>query len=278
MTDKRKVTRRTALGMLAGGAVLTVSGTVAFSDVSGSRSANVDVAEDANAFLSLVGNEDVNEDTVFTNLTNKEMFVELSSTEAGFNATPNPFSLDPGEEQVVDVDGDEAVVTADVSVDLLDGANDVGSIELTRAFETPQMAGIQAVEGSVNNAGQSGLYRFALTNMGTQDVVVDGISIDWTNEPDAAQVGGRGGDDILELEDEGESIVDDVIIVGGDIVDFSRGGPDDTLVLPPEEEIDFRFDRFREAGAGPGSGIGPTDVDITLRAETGATATVELRA
>lgn len=52
--DKQSLTRRAALGFIAGGSMLLVSESLAFTQTSASRESNLDTAADANALLGLV--------------------------------------------------------------------------------------------------------------------------------------------------------------------------------------------------------------------------------
>ncbi len=268
--DRKKVTRRTALGMITGGAIMTATGTVAFSDISGSRTASVNVADDPNAYLAIENADIADETSVFTNLTNVEMEVTLDSDDLDYGgATPEEFTLGAGESQEVEIDGTDSPVSVQVDAVLQDGGSILGNIELEREFAVPQVAAIEDVEGTVNSRG-SGAYEFTLTNPSDVPVELVGVGVDWTNNPDAYQVGGHNPDGILLFED--NSVVDSTIVVGGDVQDLTQ-----TVTLEPGEEYVFEFDRFREEGGGGGSQAPVQDADVVLEGDEGQT-TVELRA
>lgn len=61
MPDNRRLTRRTALSLIAGGGLLTASETLGFTNVTGKRGVNVSTAEDAYALLGIDPEDDIGE-------------------------------------------------------------------------------------------------------------------------------------------------------------------------------------------------------------------------
>lgn len=273
-------TRYLAVAMIFVGAALILNSTAAFSTVESDRGASVTVPNDVDAYLSIQGTDAANTPT-FTNLFNQQIQLTLDTDEPTAEFDPGdsgswvdpPYTttLNPGQELELGIRADTEEITID-----MDGSMDGGAVQLSREFEVPQTAGLQDVEGSVQSAGNSGQYEFQLENTGGIDVEIDGIGVNWADDPDAAQVGGRGNDDVVVAE--GTQVVDQVVEFDSSepnsatVYDFSQ-----TVALNPNQEVDFEFDRFREAGGGPGSGVGVGDVDITIRAADGSTAVVELR-
>ncbi len=289
MPDSR-LTRRAALAAMATGAVVLVTDTRAFEDTRSNRAASVHVATDAQAYLGLSGTDAANPAAFENLLTDVDMDIELSSVDAvefdvdetgGYLPPPVSFTVAAGDTRLVALSGTDSEASVDVHVQLTRNGASAGTIELMRTYQIPQSAAILDVEGSVKQAGQSGKYEFSLTNtqpVGGQTAYLDGISVDATDVPAAAQVGGEAADDVLWFTDAGESIVTGVIDVGGAIAEFSRPGPTDVVELPPPQELTFEFDRFREATADFGSWVGVTIVDVKLPGEDGSTAAIELRA
>lgn len=284
---KRKLTRRTALGMIAGGAVLTASGTVAFTDISGSRKAGVDVADDATAFFSIENALDPNQTPLFTNLTNANMEVTLSSNDNiefdpdgnGNFDEPVTFPIASGDSEDVKLSGSDDKAIVDIFVNLTKDGENAGSIELSREFDIPNAGVLDDIEPTVTNIGKSGKYRFELENTSNSPVSIDGVAVkfDTVEEcrpaEEAVQVGGPNQDDIFVLVDNNEQIVTNVIDDSTinpftrDISFSASGGGNDTN--------EFEFQRFRNAA---GDGVAVEDLDIVIRATDGSTQTIQLRA
>lgn len=285
---KKKITRRTALGMIAGGAVLTASGTVAFTDISGSRSASVNVADDATAYFSIENALDPSQPPLFTNLTNANMEVTLSSNDNiqfdvngdGNFSNPVTFSILSGNSEDVELSGSDDTAIVDISVTLTKGGENVGSIDLSREFDIPNIGALTDIEPTVTNIGKSGKYRFELQNTSNSPVTIDGVGVEFSTvvecDPadEAVQVGGPNSDDIFVLKSNNNEQIITNVIDDSTINDFTRevtfdgsGGAEDTK--------EFEFQRFRDSG---GKGVAVEDLDIVLRAPNGNTETIELRA
>ncbi|MWV40342.1 hypothetical protein [Natrialba sp. INN-245] len=266
--------RRVFLGIgatfVGAGALLQ---TGAFHSVTASRGVAVSAATDPNALLGIDRSE---YPPTFTNNTeNLSMAVTLESDALEFDVDgngnfeePASFDLAHGESREVELDGEDGPAT--ISVDLSSDGTAVGSIELERSFDVPQVAAIREVVGSVDRAGNSGKYEFSLINEGGDPVTLDGFGVDWT-DPNAAQVGGGPGNSDSILEAEGTQVVDQIISVGGGIVDVISG---ESVTLPPDTDVEFEFNRFRDEN---GDNFGVDDADLVVRAEDGSSAVVELR-
>jgi len=269
MTDTDEVMRKTAIGLLAAGAILLATGTVAFTDISGSRTAAVGVTNDSTAYLSIENAADASKDPVFTDLTStSDLQVTLSSTDPDFDsATPSSFTLAPGGNRTVQIDGSDSTVTVDVTAELFNGGRNVGNIELQRAFAVPQAGQIELTP-NVNTAGSSGKYSFELNNTGDINVTLDGISVDSTTNPDADRVA-RGN--ILTAS--GTQVVSQTIDVGGPIVGF-----DQNVDINTGQVVPFEFDKFSTPpGPGkPNADMRGENVTITVRFTDGSTRQLKL--
>lgn len=272
--------------MLAGGAALTAAGTAAFSDVSGSREAQVDITDDATAYLSIENALDPSQPPLFGNLTDANMEITLSSSDDiqfdvngdGNFSEPVTFSIASGNDEDVELTGSDDTAIVDIFVNLTKNGENVGSIELSREFDIPQAGAITDIEPTVTNVGKSGKYSFELENTSGINITLDGVAVlfdtaeECPGENEAVQVGGENQDDIFT--DETGQIVDSTID-DSNINDFTRGvtleasGGDDT------EE--FEFDRFRDGTGGGNTGVAVKNVDIVIRATDGSTTTIELR-
>lgn len=290
MQDLGKLSRRSAIGLIAGGSLLMASETFGFTEVTADRTVGIETSADSNALLGIEGTDAETTPTFTNNTDDLRMEVTLSSTDDiefdvdgdGEYEEPAHFDLDPAQRREAKIKGrdDEAIV--EVEVPLFNDVEKVGEIRLERTFDIPQASAIRDVEGSVRHVGGSGKYEFTLENTqseGGQTVEIDGISVDSVDST-ATQVGGHN-DEILVLETTEEQIVQEIIEVGAGIVDFVRPSNDDVVELVPNgdgqgNEKEFEFDRFR-TGDGGGTLTRTEEVDITLRAVDGSTAQIELR-
>ena len=270
-------------------------GTGAFSSVNAGRGISVNAANDSDALLGIEG-KSADTTPKFTNRTGIDMpSVELDSDDdiefdvtgdGEFEEPPVSFSIESGDSQEVELGGTDEEADVSITADLADTDGEPrGEISLSRVFEIPQTAAIRDVEGSATGTGGSGKYSFELQNTQPEDgrtATIVAIRVDDTDS-DAVQVGGNN-DDILTAE--GTQIVDEVLDIDSqneeDIgrTDFIEG---EELELEPNgedgdlgNEIDLEFDRFR-TGDGGGTQVTPDDVDITVWAEDGSSASIELR-
>lgn len=249
----------------------TLHRTGAFSSVTAGRGIAVSAATDPNALLGIDQSE--YPPTLINNSENLSMSVILESTAIEFDVNgdgtfeePATLNLTADESREIELEGDDD--TVEISVTLSKDHDTVGSIVLDRFFEVPQIAAIREVVGSVEKAGNSGKYEFSLTNESDDTVTLDGFGVNSTT-PEAAQVGGRNNDNILEAEE--TQIIDQIITVGGSIVDVIDG---QEVELQPSVEVTFEFLRFRDD---ENKNFGVDDVDMAVRAEDGSSAVVALR-
>lgn len=285
MSQNSNITRRTALGLIGAGVLLTASETFGFSEIYAGRGVSVTASNDPTAFLGINGTNADTTPVFVNNTTTSSMTVELES-DANIEFDTNgdgefqegvEFDIGPGEDQEVELGGTDGEARVRIFADLEptngDGAS--GNIDLERTFEIPQTAAISDMEGSVDSAGNSGNYEFVIENTqpdGGQEIELDGIAVNWTDNEDANQIGGHN-DDILLFGD--EQIVDETIYIDDELVGFARDSEENTVTINPGGEVEFEFDRFREEDGG-GSQVGVDDVNITVRAVDGSTAQIEL--
>lgn len=271
--------RRAFLGLgVSSIGVGTLYGTGAFSSVSAGRGISVNAADDASALLGIEGTAADTTPSFTNNTASLTMDVTLDSNDNiefdvngddTYQSPPVSFTIGAGTSQDVALAGDDQEATVTISAELLDSAGDaVGNITLDRVFEIPQVAAIREVTGTVTAAGNSGKYEFKLTNESSKEVTLDGFGVDQTT-PSAEKVGGKKNDAILERN--GTQIIDQVIQVGGAIVDVIGG---QEVTLAPTDQVKFEFLRFRDADD---KNFGVDDVDLNVRAEDGSSAIVELR-
>jgi len=258
--------------------------TGAFSSLEAGRGIAVNAVEDPGGLLGLKGNDDPQVTPEFTNNTNYVMEVTLEGNPVEFDIGEGlsdevTFELSPKEDseedstQEVTLGGDDGdvTITAVLSEDGTD-ATKRGEIILERFFDVPAIAAIKQVVGTFDPRGSSGKHDFTLTNEGKNDVVANGFGVDNVTEQDgendAERVGGtRGSPDIIEAD--GTSVVDEDIIIGGDVEDS------DPVSLPVDNTVDFSFDWFVDSDS---SSVNIRDVDLVVRGqEDGATANIPLR-
>lgn len=279
--------RRAFLGLGATSiGVGALYGTGAFSSVSAGRGVSINASDDSEALIGIKTTD--SGDKKFINNSNGLMTIELNSDdEITFDGQDTLTIEDLEDSQVVELGGSSSE-DAEVSIfaTIVSDGITTGTISLERKFTVPQVSAIRDIEETVNQVGGSGFYRFDLENTQPEDgitVKLNGISVDSTDNDDAYQVG-DDGDDIFKLDDEPkESIVDEILIIGGDIKSFSVDSQsqeeniDNFVRLEPGEQRAFELTRFREEGGGGGSQVGVNNVDITVRDTDGNTAPLELR-
>jgi hypothetical protein len=145
MTDWERLTRRSALGLVAVGATVTVGETLGFADVLAERGVSVEVTEDANGLLSLSGYVTADTATTLTNRLGELMTVEVDSTDStarfdvgetgNYESNPDQFEIPAGDDESVAVRGNGgAGGTVPVAVTASFAS---GLIELTREFAVP---------------------------------------------------------------------------------------------------------------------------------------------
>lgn len=282
----RGISRRAALGLIAGGSVLLIAESRSFSQVNAGRGVSVTTAADPDALLGLTGVTDSETIPTFTNHASDAMEISLSSPDGSaefdvgntghFTSNPAPFSLAVGASEQVGVSGDGETIPVDVVAELRDNGETTGRIELQRDFAVSQ-AGQLEVSGTVKSSGNSGTYEFGLENTGSIDVTIVGLGINETTEPTATKVGGKNNDDILILKSTKTQLVTSVIEVDSSQPDNStiKGFEQDVSLGTNEAEKEFEFDRFRtnDNGNAPMNG---EEVTITLKFGDDSTKVVEL--
>lgn len=294
MPGKKQVTRRAALGLMAGGGLLAATQTLGFSNVTAGRGVSVDTATDPNALLGLENLSSGGKTPTFTNNAADEMDITLDSpddatfTVVGGNQSGSTvtFSLASGASQEVEVDGPDPT-TVDIVVDLLDGGTKVGEITLQRDVSVSQASAVREIQGSANSAGNSGKYEFQLENTGDIDVTVVGIGINQTTNQNAQFVSGGGS----LFDSDGTELVSDRIPVDSSNPDSdTRRNLDPDLTLNAGNSATLEFNKFRTGKSGGGNGNGNgngnggsanadmrgEDVQITLYFEDGSEGTFDL--
>jgi hypothetical protein len=285
MPGKKQVTRRAALGLIAGGGLLAATETLGFSNVTANRGVSIDTAADKDALLGIKNRKNPDQTPEFINNTADEMDITLSNpSESNQGATFNvigggsgstvTFSLTSGISQEVEIDGPNPT-TVDIDADLLDGGTKVGEISLERDFGTSQASQVREIQGSASSAGNSGQYSFEMENTGDIDVKIVGIRVDRTSNEDAVVVD-KG--DILTAD--GMQVVSEALPVDSK-TDDQEGLTAFTspVSLDSGKNVLFNFNKFRKGGGGPGgpnANMENEDVRITLEFGDGSTGTFDL--
>lgn len=278
MPGKKQVTRRAALGLIAGGGVLGASETLGFSNVTADRGVSIDTAADEDALLGIKNRENPDQTPEFVNNTADEMEITLSNpSESNQGATFNvigggsgstvTFSLASGASQEVEIEGPNPT-TVDIDADLLDGGTKVGEISLKRDFGTSQASQVKEIQGSANSAGNSGKYGFQLENTGDIDVTIVGIGINQTTNQNAQFVSDGGS----LFDSDGTELVSDRIPVDSNNPDSDTRrdlAPD--LTLNAGNSATLEFNKFRtgksSSGNGNGNGNGGGSANADMRDE-----------
>lgn len=269
------MSRRAALGLFLGGVgALGLQQTGAYTSTLGERGFGASTAEDPNALLGIVGNDDPAITPKITNNSNYTMDVTLESANVVFDIDDNDvfeapvsFSLTSGQERTFKIDGDDG--TATITAALSENGNDAGSIELVRSFVIPAVAAIRKIEGSVRGAFGNGRYQFALTNKADEPITLEGFGVQWTN-PDSDRISQKN-QATLENSSNGTDLITETILVGSSVYDVIAGNE---VLLQPDNQVNFEFRRFEDAN---GDGVGVEDVDLYVRADDGSNAVIELR-
>lgn len=282
MGRSRPLTRRAAVALIAGGAVLGAQQTFGISSISGNRLTDVSVADDDAAMLSISG-QTAEETPVFTNRANVAMDIALTSDEDSaefdIDGTGNyeeeaNFELTGGESREVEINAEAEEILVHVS-----GTFGGGSISLDRWFEIPQ-AGQIDVTASVEATGGSGQFSFGLWNEGSLDAEMVSIRVDDTTT-DAVEV---ANGDIFFIEESDNPNEEPRQLISTDLdIDDSQPlspfeGEDSVILNQGADEIIFTFDRFQNP---PGPGNPNTDmrgetVNISIGFSDGSVGAYEL--
>ena len=288
MPSSKRITRRAALGLVVSGGILAASETLGFSQVIGSRSVDLQTAEDGDALLSMAYLEDANETPVFGNRSESDMTVTLESNDdVEFDVQYGPsgevvsFDLEPDQYRQVEITTEQNEVTIKITAELTTVGNR-GRIEAERTVNIPQ-AGQVDVTANVQSTGASGKFSFELQNKGTMDAILRSIRVDSTST-DAVEVSNGSIFAIESSENEDEvvrQLISDPLPVDAmsdkeePIRDFDD---EDAVTLNQEgDEIVFEFDRFQREGRGrPNADMRGQTVTITLGFDDGSTRQFEL--
>lgn len=286
--DKRRVTRRGALGLLASGACLTVIGSSGVTTVSGNRSTSLNSVGDASAYLSVENKTDASTPITLTNRTNDDMEVTLAAPndddtefdvhDDGSSDGSNPtFSLLPGTGNSVDVDVlDDGTITVEFSADLLDGSgNVIGTIDFTRDVEAQTQAGQVQVTANVKSTGNSGKYEFELENTGSVDATLVGIGVRWTTNGNVAEVARHGGGDGIFTAEGTQVVSNSIPVDNSDQSSDTRRDFTQNVSLNQGVTKLFAFERFQTAN-GDNADMKDESVYITIYFEDGSSADKDL--
>lgn len=184
--------------------------TGAFSSINAGRTVAVNVADDqANALLGINGADE--SPVEFTNNTDVNMSVDITSDDVEFN--PSSFDIESDSSQIQEVEFEGEGIATIVATLGDDGS--AGTITLEKSFENPLL---REVAGSAVGGGNNGKYEFRLVNTGDISVEITGIrvrSIETENASADRVDNGLDidGDELIDYLDVGEDT---------DIVDFSR--------------------------------------------------------
>jgi len=108
MPDRRQLTRRAALGLVAGGGLLATSETLGFSNVTAGRGVSIETADDANALLGLTVSDPVKKN-------NREPLVDIeNNTGETISVT---VSLDDCTQSKTLYDSDESGCSVNLTID-----------------------------------------------------------------------------------------------------------------------------------------------------------------
>lgn len=280
--------------LLAGAGAALLGGTVAsdaFTTASTPRGAAVNVAADADAYLSLSGLDDTSVAPTVGNNAPVELSVTLSSGDGtdlrfagGTCGTTVTATIPSSDSRSFESCGSGDVPFTLTAVPTTAGS-DVDRVELARTLGG-QASQVRSVAGSVSSSGASGKFGFEIENTGTVDVTIVAVGVDETTNPDAVEVSSG-----------------DVLTAGGDPVAASPitvGDPtltdlDPDVTVPAGTTTSFEFDKFRTGGGGgpggggggpgggPGGGGGSPNADMrgedvrtTLAFEDGSSTVVDL--
>jgi hypothetical protein len=275
----KKWTRRSALGLIGSGAGLLTWGTGGFTEVQGDRDVSLDTTDDANAILGIEAYADTTTVTTFTNTTTSEVTITLDSSEdvefdvretGSYELTPVTFGIGAGAWVNVGIqDGGNAGSDADIDIT---AAGEDFSLQATRNFVIPASSAVREIKPTVTATGNSGKYEFELENTGSSTVTLTEIGVVQTTNNSIVRVGGKNNDPIFENVTTGNSIVNNVITVGGD-----RQPLESQVDIDPgtDNAIKFEFDRFRDGNNNNGA-MKDDDVRISVAFDDGSSATFDL--
>ena len=184
-----------------------------------------------------------------------------------------PVTFGVGTSASIDValrDGGNAGTNSDITITAtnLNGF----TFEGTRNFKIPAASTVKEIEPTVTATGNSGKYEFELENKGSATVTLTEIGVVETSNSNAVKVGGKNNDDIFINVGTGNSIVNNVITIGGNRVPLSTNVD---LAPGPSNAIKFEFDRFRD-NQNKNADMKGDDVKIDVAFSDGSSTTLNL--
>ena len=144
MVKSTRITRRTALGLIAAGGGLTAAETLGYTDLTGVRSVSVETAEDPNALLGIDAEDDIGE------LRGDDGAVDIAELVNNFDQRLD--ELDVTVDDIRDADDDILTADADPSFDLepdQTASAEVACAEDERVGERDVQFGVEATGSSV---------------------------------------------------------------------------------------------------------------------------------
>lgn len=282
------LTRRAAMGLVAGGAVLTIAESRSFSQVNAGRGVSISTASDPDALLGIEGRTDPSTTPQFSNNSNVNMTLDLDSPDdiefdvgdnGNWTLPPVTVSLAAGGSEDVNIryvgdctDAGQATVEATAVLKDSAGTNEA-TIDLTRPFEIPESGQVQ-FSGNVQSSGSSGKYEFEVLNEGCADVTLSGIGI---NETTTAADYVSGGGSLYNVNTDEALVTDRIPIDNNTPTDDTRRDLDPTLSLPQGGSVDLEFVRFQRDVQGKSNvDMRGQDVRVTLYFTDGSSSTVKL--
>ncbi|MFC6874630.1 PKD domain-containing protein [Halobellus marinus] len=197
--------------------------------------------------------------------------VEFDVGETGsYELVPVTFGIGVGVSVNVAIqDGGNAGSDADIDIT---ATGDDFSFQATRNFVIPASSAVKEIKPTVTASGNSGKFEFELENTGSVTVTLTEIGVVQTTNNNVVKVGGKNNDPIFENVTTGNSIVNNVITVGG-----SRQPLTTTVDLAPgaNNAITFEFDRFRD-GQNKNGAMSGEDVRISVGFSDGSSTTLDL--
>lgn len=277
------LTRRKFLLFGLGGATLGggLISSGAYSRIGAPRPTTIDTADDPDALLGLSGVPDPGAKPVFTNQTNSDMTVTLSTTadiqfdlddDGTWSDPPVTFILAPGASQLMNLRG--SVTTADVTIDatMTSGGVTTGTISMIRSFAIPAAGNILEVSGTFKSAGKSGKYEFDLQNVSDTDGTLVAIGVNGTTNPAAIEV---SSGKILTVNNT-QVMTTPIPVDSSDLTSNTRVDFDQNVSMPAQTSKTFEFDRFQKTGSPSNADMTEQDVRLTVYSSDGGSATTNI--
>lgn len=247
-------------------------GTGAFSAVSAGRGVSVNAVEDSDALLGIRNANDPDLDPEFTNRSGLQMVIEFDPERDGVTfdgEDPDDFSLslDPNEERSVEIEADSSgVFTVSLDVTLFDDSGQkTGSILMDREFGVPQAAQI-SLTANIDNAGNSGKFRFEIENDGDIDVEINAVAVNYAtvnDNPDPVRITDAMRDETGSNDAQGPIPVLNRAPDELDSEDFTPFS--NPIPLDQGDLNDFEADKLEDEDGGNAKYNEGGTLDITLR-------------